>query len=119
MPQTYKTLGQVRITPNTLSNIYVTDASTTAIVSSIWICNADVFLANGQIDLVVRPINQAFNVRHEVFEDVKVIASDTNIYNLGITMPPSTILAANLKYLAGETGTPTDFAINAFGVEIT
>lgn len=119
MPQTYKTLGQVRITPNTLSNIYVTGASTSAIVNAIWFCNTDTFSANGNIDLIVRPINEALAARHEIFENILLIKADTNVYNLGITMPPNTILAANLKYRTGESSTPTDMAVNAFGVEIT
>lgn len=119
MPQTYKTLGQVRITPNTLSNIYVTGASTSAIVNAIWFCNTDTFLANGNINLIVRPINETLAAKHTIFDNILVIKADTNVFNLGLTLPPNTILAANLKYRAGETGTPTDMAINAFGVEIT
>jgi hypothetical protein len=123
MPQTYKTLSQVYISPNTVTNVYVTDASTTAIVSALWIYSQGFpSSSNVMADLILRPINESFNNKHFVVTDLTLNAFDTNIYNLAITIPPSTILAANLQYKTGEAAppAPTDFiGASAFGVEIT
>ena len=35
----YKILGQIAPTQNTLTNVYVTGASATGVVSTIYICN--------------------------------------------------------------------------------
>jgi len=124
MPQTYKVLGQSFITPNSVQNVYVTGATSSAIVSAIWVYNQGTISggSNVSIDLILRPINEAIADKHFIVTDTNLEAYDTNVYNYAITMPPNTILAANLKYRTGQTFPPTanDFiGATAFGVEIT
>lgn len=117
MPQSFKILGQIVPTNNTFTNVYVTGASASAIVSAIYICNQGT--ANANVDIIVRPINETLGNRHFVCKDSVVYGVDTEFISLPITMGPNTILAANVKYRTGDAATPGTHSINAFGVEVT
>ena len=56
MPTQYMTLGQISPTANTLTNVYVSPATTNAIVSTITIHNHSD--ANSSYSLFVRPVNE-------------------------------------------------------------
>lgn len=115
MPQNYKVLGQVLPAANSIANIYVTGASTSAVVNTIYICNQSI--VNTSFEIIVRPINEALSGKHYyLFRDVK--AADATILQLGITMGPNTILAANTKYKVGEPSS-ANVSYNAFGLEST
>ena len=116
MPQNYKILGPVLATANALKNLYVTGSSTQAVINSIYICNQGT--SNANVDIIVRPINEALENKHYYFYNQKVGAADTVVLNLGITMNADVILAANNAYRAGEAGT-SNVSYGAFGIEIT
>ena len=116
MPQTYKILGQAYVTPNTLTNVYVTGASTSAVINSLYICNQDVPDAN--VTLIVRPINEALANKHYLLLDEPVDGASTYVLNLGITIGNNTIIAANTTYRPGTIGT-ANVSYGAFGIEIT
>jgi hypothetical protein len=109
MPQTYKILGQVRPTANTLTNIYVTGASTSAVVGTLHIVNPTT--SNRFYQLKVRPINEASNAKHTLVYAGAVAARDAISITGGIVLAPDTILAANV--------TATALTFSAYGVEIT
>ena len=109
MPQNYKILGQIFPAANTLTNVYVTGASTSAVVNSIYITNQLATAAN--VAIILRPINQTLANRHFILREETVDPVSTYILNLGITMGPNTILAANT--------TTTNVSYGAFGLEIT
>ncbi len=116
----YKILGQIAPTQNTLTNVYVTGATANAVVSTIYICNQTA--ANANVDIVIRPINEAIGNKHFVLQNQLLGAADTIILNLNITMNSSVILAANSSGRAGESNTAitgANVSISAFGVEIT
>ena len=116
----YKILGQIAPTQNTLTNVYVTGASATGVVSTIYICNQTT--SNANVDIVVRPVNEAIANKHYILQNQLVGAADTLIMNLNITMNSSVILAANASGRAGESNaavTGANVSISAFGVEIT
>jgi hypothetical protein len=120
MPQTYKILGQALATPNTLTNVYVTDASTSAIINSIYITNQGTFTSNAEI--ILRPINEARVAKHIILPAEQVPGADTFVLNLGITMGPNMILAANTSY--SQNAIPVAFGVSnvsygAFGLELT
>lgn len=116
MPIAYKILGQIYPTANTLTNVYVTPAATSGIVNSIYISNQDI--ANANVDLIVRPINETLSNKHYILQDQRIEQADTIILNLNITMNASAILAANIKVRAGETKA-ANVSVNAFGLEIS
>jgi hypothetical protein len=120
MAQTYKILGQVTPTQNTLTNVYVTGATANAVVSTIYICNQSA--ANANVDIAIRPINETLGNKHYILQNQLLGAADTIILNLNITMNSSVILAANSSGRAGESNaaiTGANVSISAFGVEIT
>jgi hypothetical protein len=119
MPQTYKILGQSFPFQNTLTNVYVTGASTSAVVNTIYVANQTIHTSN--VTIVLRPINEALNPKHTIVTAETVHASSTYVLNLGITMGPNMILAANTTFAAI---TPVPEAVGrasfgAFGLEIT
>jgi hypothetical protein len=114
MPQTYKILGQAYPNSNTLSNVYVTGASTSAVVNTIYITNGTSQPANTEI--ILRPVNVALANRHRILRNETIPAASTYVLNLGITMGPNMILAANT---IGTGGFGIRFSYNAFGLEIT
>jgi hypothetical protein len=116
MAQSYKILGQIFPTTNTVTNVYVTPAATSAIVSTIYITNQD--SANANVDIIVRPINEALANKHYVLRSQNIDAADTLILNLNITMNAAVILAGNVSIKAGETKA-ANVTFNAFGVEVT
>jgi hypothetical protein len=115
MPNSYKILGQIAPTANTLTNAYST-SSASAVLNSIYICNQDT--ANANVDIIVRPTGVALANQHYILRQQKLDAADTIILNLNITMNSSTIIAANVAGRSGETKTP-NCSISIFGVEIT
>jgi hypothetical protein len=120
MPQTYKILGQSFPLQNTLSNVYVTGADTSAVVNTIYVANQSPFAAN--VEIILRPVNEALTNKHTIIRDEVVQGTATYVLNLGITMGPNMILAANTTYAEQQTPSSTGVSrasFGAFGLEIT
>ena len=120
MPQNYKILGQAFVTPNTLTNVYVTGASTSAVVNSIYIANQGSFSSNVQI--ILRPVNESLSNKHTIIRDEVMQGGSTLVLNLGITMGSNMILAANTTFSDNQTPASSGVAntsYGAFGLEIT
>ena len=115
MPTAYKILGQTLPTANTLSNVYVVPTSTSAIISTISICNQS--SANANVDIMIRPINETLANKHYLIKGVTVPRADTMILSPGITLNASVIVAVNNAVVTGETAASVSF--NVFGVELT
>ena len=115
MPAAYKILGQTLPTANVLSNVYVVPAATSTILNTITICNQSA--ANANVDIVVRPINEALANKHYLVRGVTIPRADTLILSPGLTLNASVILAVNNAVVTGETAANVSF--NAFGVELT
>ena len=109
MAQSYKILGQVSPTANTLSNVYVTPNSTEGVVNSIIIANRGA--ANASFSLVVRPINESFGDKHYIVRGCVVPGSDTLTMTLSLTLQNNVILAANTN--------SSNLSFGAYGVEIS
>ena len=109
MPSTYKILGQVNPTANTLSNVYVTGASASAIVSTITIHNFSD--ANSSYSIVVRPINEALGSKHYVIRGGIIPARELISITGAVTLNSNAILAANTN--------SSSISFNAYGVEVT
>jgi hypothetical protein len=115
MPTAYKILGQTLPTANTLSNVYVVPTSTSAIVSTITICNQS--SANANVDIMIRPINETLANKHYLVKGVTIPRADTMILSPGVTLNASVIVAVNNAVASGETAANVSF--NIFGVELT
>lgn len=110
MAQNYTILGQITPTANVLTNVYVTDSSTQAVIGTITVSGLFETI-NSSFHLVVRPINEALEDKHYIFRGSPVIKDEVLVISGALTMGPNTILAAN-----NWTG---NAHITAYGVEIT
>jgi hypothetical protein len=110
MSQTYKTLGQIEPSVDTVTNLYVTGASTQAVVGTITISRL-FSSSNASFSIIVRPINQALDDRHFIFRGSPAPADEVIVVSGAVTMGPNTILAVTSAF------TGTSFA--AYGVELT
>jgi hypothetical protein len=115
MANSYKILGQIAPSSNTLTNVYVTGASVSSVVNTIYLCNQD--SANANVSVIVRPVNEALANKHYILQDQRLDAADTIILNLNITMNSDVILAANIATRTGEA--TANCSVNAYGVEIS
>ena len=115
MPTTYKILGQTLPTANVLSNVYVVPAATSTILNTITICNQSA--ANANVDIVIRPVNEAFSNKHYIMENVLLPRADTLIFSPGLTLNSAVIVAVNNAVVTGETAANVSF--NVYGVELT
>jgi hypothetical protein len=115
MATAYKILGQTLPTANTLSNVYVVPTSTSAVVSTITICNQS--SANANVDIIIRPINEALANKHYFIKGVTIPRADTMILSPGVTLNASVIMAVNNAVVTGETAANVSF--NVFGIELT
>lgn len=109
MAQTYEILGQLAPSANTLTNVFVTGASSSAIVGTITLHNFSD--ANASYSLVVRPINETLANKHFIIRGGVLPAREMISITGAVTMNANAILAAN------TSGGSVSF--NAYGVEIT
>lgn len=116
MANSYKILGQIAPTANALTNVYVTGASVSAIVNTIYITNQD--NANANVDLIIRPIDETLDNKHYLLRNQKLEAAETLIINPNITIEADAIIAANITVFTGDTKV-ANTSVNAFGVEIS
>jgi len=109
MAQAYKLLGQVSPSANTLTNVYVSGASTNAIVGTITLHNFSD--SNVSYSLVVRPNNESIGDKHFIIRGGVLPARELITITGAVTLNSSAILAANTW--GGSV------SINAYGVEIS
>lgn len=109
MAQSYEILGQISPTANTLTNVFVTSASSSAIVGTITIHNFSD--ANASYSLAVRPINESLSTKHFIVRGGILPARELITITGAVTMNSSAILVANTN--------DSSVSFNAYGVEIT
>jgi hypothetical protein len=105
MPTTYKVLGQAAPSATTATTLYTVPntPATSAVVSSIVICNRDASSATYRI--AIRPNGATLANSQYIAYDVTVGASDSTVLTLGITMDSDDIITvyastANLTFSA-------------------
>ena len=108
MANTHKVLGQISPSANTLTNVYVTPTSTSAIVATITAHNFSD--ANASYSLIVRPINESLDTKHYIIRGGILPARELVSITGAVTMNANVILAANTN--SGNV------SFNAYGVEI-
>jgi hypothetical protein len=111
MAQTYKRLGAINPTANTQANLYVVPASTSAVISTITICNQTASNASYSLALMnSSEFNAAAPTATYIIRGGVVPASDTVALTLGLTANAGSILAANTSN--------SSISILAFGTEV-
>lgn len=108
MAITYKVLGQINPSANTLSTVYTVPALTNAVISTITVCNQS---ANATtFDIAVRPGGATIDPKHYLSFKTSLAGNDTISLTLGITLSATDVISAN----AGSS----TVSFNAFGSEI-
>jgi hypothetical protein len=108
MPTSYKLLGQISPTANTLTNVYSTGSSS-AVVGTITIHNFSD--SNTSYSLAVRPIGTTLNTQHYIIRGGVVPSRELITITGAVTMNANTILVANTN--SGS------MSFNAYGVEFS
>jgi hypothetical protein len=109
MPTVYKVLGQSNPAATTNTTLYTVPASTSAVVSTITICNQASAAATYRI--AVRPAGATVAAQHWVVYGATVAASDTTALTLGVTLATTDVVTV---YASTAT-----LSFNAYGSEIS
>lgn len=109
MTTTYKVLGQIAPTANTLTTLYTVPAATSTVLSTVTVCNQSNVAATFR--LAVQPANAAIASKHYINYDTALPGNDTIALTLGITLGTTDVIAAN-----SSTST---ISFSAFGSEIS
>jgi glucose-6-phosphate dehydrogenase assembly protein OpcA len=109
MPTTYKVLGQIEPSANSVTTVYTVPSATQAVVSTITACNQGTGSAN--IRIAVQPDGETLADKHYVAYDVTVGAGQTVAFTIGITADASDIISV-------RSSTAT-VSFNVFGTEIS
>lgn len=108
MAITYKVLGQLNPAATTASTLYTVPATTSAIISTVTICNQAATATSFRI--AVRPAGATLAALHYINYDTPLPANDTITATLGITLATTDIITV-------YAGTAT-VSFSAFGSEI-
>jgi hypothetical protein len=109
MPTVYKVLGQSNPAATTNTTLYTVPSSTSAVVSTITICNQASSAATYRI--AVRPAGATAAAQHWVVYGATVAASDTTALTLGVTLATTDVITV---YASTAT-----LSFSAFGSEIS
>ena len=109
MPQTHKVLGQSNPAAATLTTLCTVPASTSAVVSTITICNTASSATTYRI--AVQPAGASIANQHYLAYDAAIPANDTATLTLGVTLATTDVISV---YAASAS-----VAFAAYGVEIT
>ena len=89
MPNTYKVLGQVIPGAATDANLYTVPASTSAVVSTLNVCNQG---AATTFRVAVRPAGAALASLHYQAYDTPIAANDSIPLTLGMTLAATDVV---------------------------
>jgi glucose-6-phosphate dehydrogenase assembly protein OpcA len=109
VPQTYKVLGQSAPSATTLTDLYTVPSATSAVVSTITVCNRAA--ASKSFRLAVRPAGASIADQHYIAYDVNIAANDSTCLTLGLTLAATDVLSVYAS--------AADLSFQAFGSEIT
>jgi hypothetical protein len=108
MAITYKILGQISITANTLSTVYTVPASNSAVISSIVVCNLGANASSFRLAAV--PSGDTISNKHYINFDTPVPGSDSIAITIGATLSANDSIRANAL--------SSNISISIFGSEI-
>jgi hypothetical protein len=109
MAITYKVLGQSNPAANTNTTLYTVPALTSAVCSTIVICNQAASAATFRI--AVRPAGAAIATQQYISYDTNVNANDSITMTIGITLATTDIITIRAN--------TTTVSFNLFGSELT
>lgn len=108
MTTTYKPLGQVIPAATTLTTLYTVPAATSAVCSTLTICNQGV---STTVRVAVRPAGAAIAGQHYLVYDIPVSAASSCFLTLGLTLATTDVVTV----YAGTA----NVSFSLFGSELT
>ena len=108
MATTYKVLGQSNPAATTLTTLYTVPSATSAVVSTISICNQAGI--SGTYRIAIRPAGAAVDPKHYIVYGATVAASDSVLLTLGVTLATTDVISVY--------GSSANISFSAFGSEI-
>jgi glucose-6-phosphate dehydrogenase assembly protein OpcA len=109
MPNVYKVLAQSNPSATTATTLYTVPSSTSAVISTITVCNQAA--SAGSFRIAVRPGGASLAAQHYVAYDVAIAANDTTALTLGLTLATTDVVTI---YASSAT-----MSFNAYGSEIS
>ena len=111
MAQSFKRLGAINPSANTQTNVYVVPAATSAVISTITICNQAATNASYSLALMdSSQFSSSAPTATYIIRGGVVPAADTVAITLGLTANAGMVLAANAS--------SSSISIGAFGTEV-
>lgn len=108
MTTAYKVLGQSAPSAKTLTTLYTVPSSTSAVASTLAICNRDV---STTYRVAVRPAGVSIANQHYIVYDGYLAANDTILLTIGLSLAATDVVSV----YAGSANT----SFSLFGAEIT
>jgi hypothetical protein len=109
MPVSYKVLGQVNPSATTLSTLYTVPASTSAVISTLCICNQS--SSSGSFRVAVRPAGASIDPKHYIAYDTPIPSNDTIHLTIGASLGNTDVISV---YASSST-----MSFTLFGSEIS
>jgi len=106
----YKVLGQSAPAAITLTTLYTAPALTSAVVSTLVVCNLSVTAAR-TFRVAVRPAGASITQAHYLYYDVEIPARDTFVTTIGITLATTDVVSVYAS--------STELTFSLFGSELT
>ena len=108
MATTYKVLGQVNPSATTATTLYTVPSATSAVVSTISVCNQAGTAATFRI--AVRPAGATLSAEHYIVYGATVPASDSTMITVGLTLATTDVVTVYAS--------SANLSFNAYGSEI-
>ena len=109
MATVYKVLGQLKPGANTLADLYTVPGSTSAVLSSITVCNQTA--VNASYSIAIAPNGETANDKHFIVRGGVVPQADAVGITLGLTMDAADVVRCNTN--------TSNVSFNVFGSEVT
>jgi len=108
MAATYKVLGQSAPSATTDTDVYTVPSATSAVVSTISVCNRSDTAASYRI--AVRPAGATIANQHYIAYDIALAANDTTALTLGVSLATTDVVTVYAS--------TANLTFNIFGSEI-
>jgi hypothetical protein len=90
MPTVYKTLGQSNPAATTETDLYTVPAATSAVASSVIVCNRSAVLSTFRISIAIAGATTAN--KDYIYYDLPIGANDTFIATIGVTLAATDVV---------------------------
>jgi hypothetical protein len=109
MATSLKVLGQSNPSAATLDDLYIVPVGTTAVCSSIIVCNRSATMTSFRV--AVRPAGASISNEHYIYYDVLIGGNDTFIATVGISLAATDVVSVY--------ATDATLSFNLYGQENT